>query len=277
MKGSWVFVLILALGMASSPAAFSRESFQSPQSFYREGLQYSISPIGDDGLIETAGRGFARAIRLEKSAWYDCGKITPKDEYDYRGIQLASALRKALLDVGLKDPMYLWGALALVFHESRGNPCVTGPTSRQWVDDNKLLKKEKHWTKYDQFDILRIVKSKAFKSKRSGIDSGISQTLYPRNTKIFEVTSGIVRQATIEEMLTVEGGARATAQHMMERFKDSSEYPWLFWPGYRDDRYLSVLQFHVRRMGGPYTDLGPVTKKWSRPKKYSRPLKLTSK
>jgi hypothetical protein len=63
----------------------------------------------------------------------------------------------------------------------------------------------------------------------------------------------------------------------MERFKDSSEYPWLFWPGYRDDRYLSVLQFHVRRMGGPYTDLGPVTKKWSRPKKYSRPLKLTSK
>lgn len=262
MKGSWISVLILVLGTLSSPAAFSRESFHSPNSLYREGLKYSISPIGDDGLIETAGRGFARAIRLEKSAWYECGKVTPKDEYDYRGIQLARALRNALLDVGLKDPMYLWGALALVFHESRGNPCVTGPTSRKWINENGLLKKEKHWTKYDELDIIRIVRSKAFKSKKSGIDSGISQTLYPRNTKIFDTGLGIVRHATIEEMLTIDGGARATALHMIECVRDSSEYPWLFWPGYRDDRYVSVLQFHVRRMGGPYEDLAPVRKKW---------------
>lgn len=262
MKKNRLAVLLLVSGLLISPGLFSRESQYYPESDPKKEMSVFVQTNGDDSLINFAGKGFARAIRLENSAWYECGKITPKEEYDERGIRLARSLRVALLEVGLKDPMYLWGALALVFHESRGNPCVTGPTSRKWINENGLLKKEKHWTKYDELDIMRIVRSKAFKSKKSGIDSGISQTLYPRNTKIFDTESGTVRHATIEEMLTVEGGARATALHMVERVRDSSEYPWLFWPGYRDDRYVTVLQFHVRRMGGPYEDLIPTRKKW---------------
>jgi hypothetical protein len=211
----------------------------------------------EDDLVVSAGKGFAKTIRAENAAWYECGVVTPKEDYDKRGIHLAFALRVALLEVGLKDSIYLWGALALVYQESRGNPCVTGPRSREWALKNDLVRKEKHWTRFDKKDIIKMVSSKEFKKKRSGIDSGLTQTLFPHNTSMYDVTSRTVRPVSIEEMLTVEGGARATAYHMIERAKDSSRYPWLFWPGRRDDKYAEVLAFHVRRMGGPYNDMFP--------------------
>jgi hypothetical protein len=257
------FVSVFLLGVAISPDVFPDEVILPEEAPVETDVRAWLQQVdSEENLIESSGKGFSKVIKTENSAWYDCGKITPKEKYDERGIRLAKALRASLLEVGLTDPLYLWGALALVYHESRGNPCVTGPGARKWIFENGLLKKEKHWTKYDADDIRRIVKSKAFKSKKSGIDSGISQTLYPRNTKLYDLELRIVRHATIDEMVTVEGGAKATAFHMMERFKDNPKYPWLFWPGYRDDKYAVLLQSHVRRMGGPYDEMVPKNKKW---------------
>jgi hypothetical protein len=219
----------------------------------------------EDELVVAAGKGFSKSIRTENASWYECGEVTPKEDYDKRGIKIAFALRVALLEVGLKDPLYLWGAMALVYQESRGNPCVTGPNSRSWAEKNNLVKKGKHWTKFNQDDIRKIVHSKQFKNKRSGIDSGLTQTLFPHNTSIYDTSLRQIRPATIDEMVTVEGGARATAFHMTERLVDSSKYPWLYWPGHRDDKYAETLQFHVRRMGGPFNDMVPHCNKSVRP------------
>jgi hypothetical protein len=214
----------------------------------------------DDPIVREVGLGFAEAVRKENSSWYECGKTTPKEEYDSRGLRIALAMRIALLEVGLKDPIYLWGAAGIIYQESRGNPCVTGPRSRVWARENNVLG-DVHWTRFTEQDIFKIVRSKAFKNRRTGIDSGIAQTIFPRNTSIYDTATRSVRKATIEEMVTVEGSARAAAFHMLEKAVESPKYPWAFWPGGMDKKYAGVIAYQVRRMGGPHQEMVPKCKK----------------
>jgi hypothetical protein len=248
--------IFAAIALLSSTAFASRLAYVPETA--SQALSQGVSV--DDPLVQASGLGFAALVREENAAWYDCGKATPKDEFDARGIQIALALRVALLEVGLKDDSYLWGLIGIVFQESRGNPCVTGPRSRIWARENDVLG-DVHWTRYTEEDIFKIVRSKAFKGKRSGIDSGIAQTLYPRNTSMYDVFTRTVRPSTIEEMVTVEGSARAAAYHLLEKSTESPKYPWAFWPGGMDVRYATVISFHVRKMGGPHQDMIPKCKK----------------
>jgi len=203
-------------------------------------------------LIKNAGKGFAQAVGLEKASWYDCGKVTPVDEYETRGIYIARCLKDALDEVGLFDPQYLWGSLAIVFQESRGNACSIGPNSRSWAKDNSVLNLKKHWTRFDKEDVLRVVDSKKFKTRRVGADAGIGQTIFPHNSEIYDMTSKAVRLVTTEELFTVEWGARTLAFHMLENTQLSKTKPWYYWPGFYDENYARNLAFHVSRMGGPY-------------------------
>jgi len=204
----------------------------------------------EDGLIDDVSRGIVRVIEAEKCAWYECGTMTPPEEYMERARRIAQATRTALLENGLSHAYYLWGAVGIIMQESRGNPCPFGPYSRQWAIDKKLVK-SKHMVYWNTDDALRVMHSMlSGKTKRRGVDSGVGQTIWPRNSKIREET-GQVRTATPEEMVTVEGGARALAYHMQQNAQLSPTRPWAYWPGAKDELYGAKIEWWVQRMRGP--------------------------
>lgn len=238
------FALISIIVIFISGSAFSEEVVYPPSD---QDISYDR-----EQLVTQAGIGFANVIREEKTAWYDCGLITKKEEYDIRGIHIARSVKDALDEVGLRDPRYLWGALGIIYQESRGNACAVGPNSRSWAKEKNVLKTSKHWTRYTKEDVLSIVNSKEFKKRRVGAAAGIGQTIYPHNTNIFDSTTNSIRNITPDELFTVEGGAKTIAFHMLTNTQFNKKRPWVYWPGSPYEKYARVLAMHVSRMGGPY-------------------------
>lgn len=210
--------------------------------------------VEENGLIDEVANGIVRVIESEHCSWYECGTITPPDEYMDRARNIAQATRTALLENGLSHPNYLWGSVGIIMQESRGNPCPFGPYSRQWAIDKNLVK-AKHMIKWDRDDALRVMHAmKSGKVKRRGVDSGIGQTIWPHNSKI-RMPDGTVRTATPEEMVTVDGGARTLAYHMQQNAQLGPQRPWAYWPGAMNVEYGEKIEWWVRRMRGP--TLGP--------------------
>lgn len=216
-----------------------------------------LADAEEEALIDAVARGIADLARKENCSWYECGVTTPKEEYDARARRIAVAIRTALLENGLDDPNYLWGAAGLVWHESRGNPCPFGPYSRRWAIEKRLVK-DKHMVRWNTDDALNVMHAMLRgKVKRRGVDSGIGQTIWPRNAKV-RLPDGTLRTATPEEMVTVEGSARALAYNLQQNVQLNSKRPWAFWPGAWTPEYGEKIEWWVRRMRGPR--LGPKNK-----------------
>lgn len=212
-------------------------------------------------LVQSVADGFLKAIRSENWSWYDCGGTTSPEDEPARALELAQALRSALVEVKLLEASYLWAAAAIVYQESRGNPCAVGPNSREWAKKQKLVNKAMiRWT---ASDALKVTSSPKFHKRRVGIDLGIGQTIWPENAHVLDAY-GNPRKATPEEMVTVEGGARAVAYHMLENSLIDPKRPWLYWPGKRDEVYGSKLAWIVRKMNGPSRTIGTIKKLKSR-------------
>jgi hypothetical protein len=202
-------------------------------------------------LVDVATAGLVRAVEAEHWAWYACGAVIPKEEYPARAEQIVRALRTALREVGLSHPNYLWGAMGIMWQESRGNPCPLGPYSRRWAVAKKVVKEKRleRWTVEDSLAALRA----AGKAKR-GVDAGLGQNIWPVNAQVLE--DGVVRPATAEEMVSVEGSARALAWHLAEQAKVDARRPWAYWPGLPSAAYAARVEGWVRVMRGPKLGAG---------------------
>lgn len=213
--------------------------------------------LKEQALVQEVADGFLAAIRAENWSWYGCGEITPPEEEPARALELVNALRVGLIEVGLLEPRYLWAAAAIVYQESRGNPCALGPNSRKWAAKHKIV--NKHLIRWTAEDALKVMTSPKAKRRGVGFDAGIGQTIWPENAHVLDENDE-PRVATAEEMTTVEGGARALAYHMFENAQIDKRRPWLYWPGRRDDVYGSKLAWIVRRMRGPAKEIGTIVK-----------------
>lgn len=213
--------------------------------------------LKEQALVQEVADGFLVAIRAEKWRWYGCGEVTPPEEEPARALELVNALRVGLIEVGLLDQSYLWAAAAIVYQESRGNPCALGPNSRKWAARHKIV--NKHLIRWTAQDALKVMLSPKAKRRGVGFDAGIGQTIWPENAHVLDENDE-PRVATAEEMTTVEGGARALAYHMFENSQIDKRRPWLYWPGRRDDVYGSKLAWIVRRMHGPSKNIGVIVK-----------------
>jgi len=210
--------------------------------------------LAEEELISEVAGWIADAARRENSSWYECGATTPKEEYDERARRIATALRDGLVENGLSHPFYLWGSVGIMWQESRGNPCPFGPHSRKWAIDKKLVK-SKHMVWWNTKDALKVMQAMlSGEVKRRGVDSGIGQTIWPHNSKV-RMPDGTVRTATPEEMVSVEGSARAMAYHMQQNAQLDPRRPWAYWPGPLDKKYGEKIEWWVQSRGGP--SIGP--------------------
>lgn len=200
-------------------------------------------------LLQQAATAIVAAIQRENWSWFECGQITPLDQYDERAMRIARALRTALLEVGLKHPNYLWASLAIMWQESHGNPCPLGPNSRAWAERKKLVK-QKHLVHWTAEDALAAFRGWEASRRKIGLDAGLGQTIWPFNAHILEA-DGTVRTATPEEMITVEGSARTLAYHLFENAQIEPRRPWRHWPGIPRDDYAAKLEAWVKSHGGP--------------------------
>ena len=207
--------------------------------------------LDEDALVLAAAAGLVRAVEAERWSWYSCGGIVPIEQYPVRSAQLVRALRTALREVGLEHPNYLWGALGIMWQESRGNPCPLGPYSRRWAVAKKVVKQKhlSHWTEADALAALHA----AGKAHR-GVDAGLGQNIWPVNAMVLD--GGVARPATAEEMVSVEGSARALAFHLAEQAKVDPRRPWAYWPGMPSADYAKKVEGWVRVMGGPRIGAG---------------------
>jgi hypothetical protein len=199
--------------------------------------------------LQKTASAIVSAIQRENWSWFECGKITPLTEYDERAGRIARALRTALKEVGLSHPNYLWASLAIMWQESHGNPCPLGPNSRAWAE-RKHLVKAKHMVYWNEDDALAAFRGWENSKRKTGLDAGLGQTIWPHNAKILE-PDGTVRTATPEEMITVEGSARTLAYHMYENAQLDPRRPWAYWPGLPNVEYAEKMEAWVRHHGGP--------------------------
>jgi hypothetical protein len=243
--------LVLAVTTAASGGQSMRTSPSQSMAVEATGdIQEAGELAGDDRLAEEAliaevTEWIADAARRENCSWYECGVVTPKEEYDDRARRIATSIRTALVENGLSHPFYLWGSVGIMWQESRGNPCPFGPYSRQWAISKKLVR-EKHMVWWNTDDALKVMQAMlSGKVKRRGVDSGIGQTIWPHNSKV-RMPDGTVRTATPEEMVTVEGSAKAMAYHMQQNAQLDPR---------RDEKYGEKIEWWVKRNGGP--NIGP--------------------
>jgi hypothetical protein len=207
----------------------------------------------EEALLSDVAEGVVRAVGISGDQWYECGEPTAPEDYVDRAVYMVRCLRSALSEVGLENPYYTWAATALVLHESQGNPCAIGPGSRKWAAAAKLIDPKRNWQLWTREDVTRILTSDKFTKKRRaiGADSGLGQNIWPHNAYLLDADGHTVRVATLDEVLTVEGGARMVAYHLLEKTRLSRRAPWAYWPGHRDVKYYERIMGYVRMMRGP--------------------------
>ena len=223
-------------------------------------------PLGDnpywfssreEALIDRVGAGFYQAIhRRDGSVWRECGERTPPEEQPARARDLVKSVYTALRDNGLTSEIYLWATSATIWQESRGDPCAVGPLTRRWAVEQRLIGEGVHFTRYNRDDVRRMVNSRAWKSRRRrvGADLGIGQNVWKKWAKMRDPITHEERYATIDEILSVDGGAQVVAYQMRGRMKwYNTPQPWRFWPG-RAGRatYPKMIARIVNWMGGPW-------------------------
>lgn len=241
------------LGIASVVIVYSCEAGSKPLPFSLKN-PYRFS-TAEERLIKVVSTGFVRAIQKESYVWRECGKRTKVDDQYDRAHEIVENLYEALRFNEMAHPYYLWGTAATVWHESRGDPCAVGPLTRRWAVDKGLMPEDVHFTEYTRRDVKRIVNSRQWKSRRRRIggDFGIGQNIWKKYAKMLDPETEEIRYATLDEILSVEGGAYVVGYNMKLRATTyKTNKPWAFWPGKHSRAiYPRMIGRIVNWMGGP--------------------------
>lgn len=264
-----IMVFLLMAGFLAATARSDAPANPSPDlySFNMENPYGTPEPQLTERQQALAGKlakGFVKAIKSESSTWWECGEKTPEEKWDERALEMAQHLIQAFVEYDPnRNVTKLWGAWGVIWSESRGNRCAVGPNPRKYAVKSGILGGPKNphlWTEQEVRDVLSDPR---WKGRRADISIGqVVWRTYARlpcqegekNCK--RESRRWVRVPTLDEMLSIEGGARVTAYGMVLRqswSKLGSKLPWFHWPGMRADyTYGKKIAGVVARMGGPY-------------------------
>lgn len=220
------------------------------------------NPYSRDVLEDELSRGFVRAIRSESPVWWECGERTPPARWLGRATRMIRELLSALDEFGVDASP--WGVAATVWHESRGNRCSIGPHPREYAVERGIVEGPKNLHLWTEGEIRATLDDPRWGNRTA--DLGLSQTVWRRFARLpcepgsegCSLERGLwVRVPSIDEMLSVRGGARVAAYGMYLRQRATRHsHPWLFWPGMQADygfgREIALI---VKRMGGPVREV----------------------
>jgi len=229
-------------------------------------------------LVAELANGFVRATERESKVWWECGEQTPRDRWYPRAEMMARELLTAMDDYG--SDFSPWGVWGVIWAESRGNRCAIGPNPRRYAASSKIVKVPDRYQLWTENDVKNLINNP--KWGRRTADLGLGQVVWKRYARIpcerradiywnrffqsamptASLTTGcrieserMVRVPTLDEMISVDGGARVTAWGMIVRQNWSTKRnrtPWLYWKGLiADYRYLNMITNVVDSMGGP--------------------------
>jgi hypothetical protein len=211
-------------------------------------------------LVEKMAKGFVKKIEKESHRWYNCGIATPRRHWERRATYMTSHVVAAMDYYGMKK-VSPWGAMAVVFKESRGNPCTPGPHPRKYARELGLIEADKTIQQWTTQDTTRVMTHPKWKGRMA--DLGIGQNVWKRWSRVCDERTcnrSQQRIPSLEEMLSVEGSAKVMVWGFRLRQRGHSKRwwttPWVFWPGNQPRRdYARKLARIVQDMGGPADDV----------------------
>jgi hypothetical protein len=267
--------ILFALSILVAPAIGSLSSAQPTEAEVQEIIQTesesalsdsqivqdplpTFSPEGE-ALVARMGSGFLKAIKRENNKWWECGKVTPKEDEPIRAEKIARDTLDALREYDLKwlNP---WGVMAVIFSESRGDHCAIGPNSRKAAKDLKLVDEDKPFNQWSKEDIESVMSDPKWKRSRAkiGADLGLGQQIWQRYARILDPKGGLYcRIPTLDEILSVETGPKVVATGMLTRkIQHRGDIrAWNYWPGWiRNIRYDMRITSLIYQLGGKDKD-----------------------
>lgn len=235
-----------------------------------------------ENLIADMARGFVKATQRESKKWWECGQPTPSTEWLARAERMARVLVAAMDEYGADFSP--WGVWGVIWVESRGNRCAVGPNPRRYAAQKKLAQLPSKYFLWTEQDIKGLLTSPGWRGRP--VDLGVGQVVWKRYARIpcehrpavywspldgratfvrtgpeaCHIEGGReVRVPSLEEMISLEGGLRATVWGMVSRQSWSlkrNRTPWLYWKGMvADYQYLSMVVNVVANMGGPIREV----------------------
>lgn len=214
-------------------------------------------------LAEEMASGFIRAIRKESAVWWECGEPTPKDQWKERAETMAYALLDALDKHD--DEISPWGVWGVIWSESRGNRCSIGPNPRKYARRVGIIDSSQNPHLWTEEEVRAVLRDPKWRGRTA--DLGLGQVVWKKYARLpcekgepgcYRENRKWVRVPTLDEMLSIDGGAEVTAYGMASRRfwsgkKKRTKIPWIYWPGNRADySYARKISDIVKTMGGPY-------------------------
>ncbi len=246
--------LLLCAGTTAEEDEPSPFSYENP---YDEPLTFDAPT---ERLIEEMVDGFVGMIQKESDKWYECGIETPHDQWHSRAETMARHVVASSNEVGMTaTPWGLWG---VIYKESRGNRCSIGPNPRKYAVRVSIIDEPRNPHLWTEDDVRSVLGHKRWKGRTA--DLGIGQIVWRRYARLpceqgsrgcFRENRRWVRVPTLDEMLSVKGGARVAAYGMKTRqnWRARNNIPWIYWPGANANyEYAQAIADIVRQMGGPY-------------------------
>lgn len=260
MRCIWIILVLLLFSTTATATPEISTEVDHPFKYTNPYIDWPELRPSREALVEQLANGFVTVIEKESVRWYNCGEATPRQFWHRRAKYMASHVVAAMDFYGL-EKVSPWGAMALVFKESRGNPCTPGPHPRSAAKKLGLIEPDKNLQQWSAEDAIRVLTDPKWGGRMA--DLGIGQNVWKRWSRVCDQEDCSHRNEripTLEEMLSVEGSARVMVWGMRMRQKRyNSKWwraPWLFWPGnYPNKAYARKLARIVSEMGGPYQEV----------------------
>jgi len=217
---------------------------------------------GDVKLIGRLTRGVKKIAKKKGGGnWWYCGRIVQPEKED--DLALEWAYRIAYLaweytDRGSDNGITInpWGIFGVISNETGFDKCALGPWPRKWAYANGTMKQRGRCLSHTYADIKKTMTHPRGieRWKTAGIDAAPLHQLWRCNEKGMCKPKFNSRDPlppiTLDEVFSLGKGFEYGVRKMK---KDSIDFktdrPWMYWPGYRSERYdKKVVRW--ARMGG---------------------------
>jgi hypothetical protein len=192
--------------------------------------------------------------KKEERKWYFCGEPYEKEEAKDLAVEIAYHFVHAtwLVEQNLEYELNVWGALGTSANESSFDLCAFGLYPRKAAyktldkQGKKVLKPNRLTVSHTFKEVVRAIHHEKMVAKFRTYDLGMLQTLdmFYRQYLRAERMDG-----KREDLMTWEG-FYWQIHHMAKRGKfHDTDRPWMYWPGYRSEKYDKKVTKHAKRLG----------------------------
>lgn len=203
-----------------------------------------------------------RKIALHKGGgrWWSCGEVLSDEEQKDHAVEWAYRivyLAWEYSDRGSDDGITInpWGIFGTAANESGFDVCALGPWPRKWGYQHKTITKRRLCIShpYEEIKATMLHPKGIERWKTSGIDAAPLHQLWRCDEKGMckpKWNRERLPAIPVDDVFSLGKGFEYNVRKMK---KDSIDFktdrPWLYWPGYRSERYDTKVVRWARKGG----------------------------